>query len=145
MHETCKRFISKGAKFPCKAVLKIYDIYTDKKAMPLDHLLQDNAIFQLIQNHCPGHLEPAHGNFYENVGEAHKFFFSKHQDSTYFHKAITLGCPNISVKDKIAKAVKQSARSKTQKRHLDVLDSSEEDNVEDKKVNKDWCFKMLTK
>ena len=45
MHETCKRFISKGAKFPCKAVLKIYDIYTDKKVMPLDHLLQDNAIF----------------------------------------------------------------------------------------------------
>ena len=41
MHETCKKFISKKAKYPLTGVLKICDIYADEVVAPLDHLLQE--------------------------------------------------------------------------------------------------------
>ena len=72
MHDTCKRIISKGARHPCKAKLKIYDISADEKVAPLDHFLQDNCIFHLIENHYAAHLQPECSSFCKNVGEAHE-------------------------------------------------------------------------
>ena len=91
--------------------------------MPLDQLLQDNCIFQLIENHYAAHLQPEHSSFCKNIGEAHEFFFSNHKDGTYSHRAIQLGCPSDT------KAEKQPAKVKAQQKRLDFSNSSEDDDV----------------
>ena len=67
LHDTCKRMISKGAQFAHKYKLKIYDISADDEVASLDHLLQDNCIFQLIEKHYKVHLSPNYGAFYKNI------------------------------------------------------------------------------
>ena len=69
------------------------------------------------------HLKPACSSFCKNVGEAHKFFFSKHKDGTCSCKAIQLGCPSDT------KAGKQPAKVKGQQKRLDIQNSSEDDDV----------------
>ena len=55
-----------------------------------------------------------------------KFFFSKHKDGKYSHKAIQLGYPSDT------KAEKQPAKVKAQQKRLDIQNSSEDDDVHDK-------------
>ena len=89
-----------------------------------------SLIVELVQKHCPQCLLPAHDKFCDNVDEAHKFFFSKCKDGTCSYKAITLGCPKISVKAKVPKAVKESAQNAAQTKKSDLSESSEDDILE---------------
>ena len=132
MHDTCKRIISKGAKHEHNYEMKIYDISADDEVAPLDQLLQDNCIVELIKNHCSAHLSPGCSDFYKNIGEAHQFFFSRHKDGNYSYRAHQLGYPNDThANNKQPPKVKaQPAKVMGKQQRLDL--SSEEDDSETK-------------
>ena len=138
MHDTYKRMISKGAQFAHKYKLKIHDISADDEVASLDHLLQDNCIFQLIEKHYKAHLSPNYGAFYKNIGEAHNYFFSRHSNGRCSCRAIQLGCPSDSnaSKKQHAKVNGQPAKVTGMQQRLAFADSSGDDDSEEPKEPK---------
>ena len=85
---------------------------------------------RIIQNHHAVHLSPDHTAFCKNIGEAHKFFFSKHKDGKHSCRAIQLGCPSDTNVDKQPANVKaQPAKVTGQQKRLDFFNSSDDDDV----------------
>ena len=132
MHDTYKRIISKGAKHEHNYQMKICDLSVDDEVTPLDQLLQDNCIVELIKNHYSAHLSPGYSDFYKNIGEAHQFFFSRHKDGNCSCRAHQLGHPNDThANNKQPPKVKaQPAKVMGKQQRLDL--SSEEDDSETK-------------
>ena len=97
---------------------------------PLDQFLQDNCIFKLIENHHAAHLSPDHTAFCKNIGEAHKFFFSRHKDGKCSCRAIQLGYPSDTNVHKQPEDVKaQPAKVTGQQKRLDFSNSSDDEDV----------------
>ena len=118
--------------------MKIYDISADDEVTSLDHLSQDNCIFQLIEKHYKAHLSPNYGAFCKNIGEAHNCFFSRHSNGSCSHRAIQLGYPSDSNANKKqpAKVNGQPAKVTGKQQRLAFADSSGDDDSEEPKEPK---------
>ena len=112
--------------------MKVCDLSADDEVTPLDELLSDNCIVELIKNHYSVHLSPGYSDFCKNIGEAHQFFFSRHKDGNYSCRAHQLGHPNDThANNKQNPNVKaQPAKVMGKQQRLDLLNSSEEDDSE---------------